>query len=92
MKLFNTSDLNYWILYWMNYYQYLIMNSKDCFSLVSFSDLSNKPKIATKMLSERLDIDVELLEKKEYVPPTYSGEGGDSDIIERAYEIYNSLN
>ena len=75
----------------MNYYQYLINNFKDHFSLISFSDLSNKPKVVTKMLSERLDIDAALLDKKKYVPPLYSGASGDSDIIERANKIYNSL-
>ena len=92
MNSYDTSDLNYWIIYWINYYQYVLDNFNNNYSIISFEDLSKNPDMVTSKLALDLKIEERLLAKEKYTPPTYPQNVANPDILERANQVYNKLN
>ena len=90
---YTTNDINYWLIIWLNTYNYLFENVPKDSVFVCFEDLCESPADTLKYLFESANL---LLDKNSIgetfkIPPKKDAEGIDENIINQAQDIYKDL-
>ncbi len=88
---YSLSDINYWLLNWINYYSYLLKNFKEDYILVSFEDLVNNPKQIFLSISKKLGCQEICTQGKTHAPSKYSYDQYDKILLRKAENIYEKL-
>jgi hypothetical protein len=84
-------DLNYWLLVWINYYEYLLDNFDENFLVISFEDLVSEPNKVFDHVKARLSITSPMTSDKKHTPSSYSEIDCDQQILGHAQDIYQKL-
>jgi hypothetical protein len=92
LKQYKTDDLNYWLLIWKNYYQYLLDIYDARILLISFEDLCAQPSAIANFLNSQISLEspVEMVEA--FRPPTHAENKFDERILEECEGLYAQLN
>ena len=89
---YSIDDLNYWLLIWINYYEYLLGHFNEEFILVSFEDLINEPNSVFEYVRTVLEINSTLTSEKKHSPSKYKKLSFEPGLLNRANGIYQKLN
>lgn len=89
---YSLDNLNYWLLIWINYYEYLLEHFDEQYILVSFEDLIHTPNTVYKHMGSVLNISVELKTEKKHSPSKYIDIDSEQPLLEKAEMIYDKLN
>jgi hypothetical protein len=89
----NPMNLDYWLVTWLNYYQYLWANISDKFLLVDFTDLCAQPNEVMKTIQQHWGLNAPELEIKPYSAPAYpsSAESHSADLLSTCQAQYLKL-
>jgi len=85
------NGINYWLLNWINYHEYLLENHEHNYILISFNDLINKQETITNYLNQNLHLHSKLVIQKKHNPSKYPDVSYDIDLLEVANEIFTKL-
>ena len=91
----NPDQINYWIAYWINAFEYIIMQ-RDHITLVSYENLCRDGTAAIELLADRLQLSSPVPDEIASMfktPPTYRQDtkAYDDRLVERACELYRKL-
>ena len=93
LSSYDTTSMNYWLLNWINYYNYLLENFQTYFILVSFEDLIYQSQKVFNFICSELGTNSSINAKgSQYRPPKYSKMETDNNIMDQAVAIYEQLN
>lgn len=92
---YEKSSLNYWLVIWLNYHTYILrfVNDENLF-LVHYDDLSNRPNELRELLGEKLNVDLELEEERQFQPTNIMQEGWDDvnpELLAKCHAVYQEL-
>lgn len=90
IKQFDTRDINYWLLNWKQYYNYLLDKMDDRFHLVVFEDLIRQPTKVFQYVNNFLDLNI-IESKNPFTPPTYRNNDMDQTLLKTCETIYQNL-
>ncbi|MEQ8217982.1 MAG: sulfotransferase [Arenibacter sp.] len=88
---YTLEDINYWLILWINYYEYVLDNIDDSFMLISFENLVNEPDSVFKYVSKTLQIQPFPNSIKKHKPTIYKTVPCNLELHNRAKEVYNKL-
>jgi hypothetical protein len=87
-----TSDINYWLSNWINYYNHLLEINNDNFELVAFEDLIHEPGKVFAHLYQKLLMNAPNKIPQAFRPTTYGEESINHLLMKEAMNIFNRLN
>lgn len=90
-KEFSKDTLEYWLLVWINYYNYLLTTYKSTYILVSFEDLINIPNNVFAYIYKNLSATSNIQGTKRHTPADYPDVPCDIELLAEAREIYKKL-
>jgi hypothetical protein len=94
---FKTSDINYWLENWINYYQHVYNKKYKNFKnvmIINYDDLCNQPDKILQTISSKLNIDIlSDLEKKYFKQKNYLEEDFtfDKSLKEKSTKLFKDL-
>ena len=88
---YSTDSLDYWLLIWINYYEYLLDHFDEQFILVAFEDLIHTPNTIFEHMCSVLNISAELKSEKKHSPSKYIDLDCEQTLLEKAKLIYDKL-
>jgi Leucine-rich repeat (LRR) protein len=92
MVKYPTSNINYWLTLWINYYQHLLEIYNDSFVLIAFEDLIHQPGRVYEYLQNSLSLEKAVSISESYKPPEYKKSIADKTLTKRALSIISQLN
>lgn len=88
LKKFDKSQIEYWLIIWKQYYEYLIKIYNDSFNIILFEDLLENREKVNQYINQILNIDIKT-QVKDYKPPIYKKV--DNKILDQCNEVYLKL-
>ena len=88
LKNYEKSSIDYWLLIWKQYYQYLLKIYDEKFHLIFFEDLINERKRVNHYLNEILQIKIKSQDEN-FSPPVYDKKL--NKILNDCNKIFNKL-
>lgn len=89
-QLYPKDELEYWLISWINYYQYLL-DLPAQYTLVCFEDLITNENMVLKHLSNDLAIGSIPTSNSTFSPPDYKNAHGDPSLLSEAKNLYSRL-
>ncbi|MCM4172548.1 hypothetical protein DHD32_13740 [Arenibacter sp. TNZ] len=89
---YDLEDINYWIILWINYYEYVLDTFDDSFMLISFEDLVNEPDGVFEYVGKNLQVKPLPSSIKKHKPMVYQSVECNPEVQNRAKQVYNKLN
>ena len=86
------NHIDYWLLNWINYYQYLLENPCENCHFISFSDLISNQENVIRYLNGKVLMSAQISGQKKYLPQTYPVANCNKDLLQEATLIYEKLN
>lgn len=85
--------LDYWLVNWLNYYQYLMAHLSPDWILVDFNDLCGRPNEVMKQIAQKWDFEVQALNLSAYQAPIYPSneEVYSASLLIRCQQLYQKL-
>jgi len=91
MAGYKKTDINFWLLNWKNYYQYVNSNQPENSFFVQHETLCSDPVGVLTKVFTKLDIPVPLITEKPFTPPAKQVEGLNQDILNECNLVYKEL-
>ena len=83
--------IDYWLLNWINYYQYLLENPCENCHFISFSDLIGNQEKVISYLNHKVLMSAQIPRQKKYLPQAYPVLNCNKDLLQKATLIYEKL-
>jgi hypothetical protein len=85
--------LDYWLVTWLNYYQYLLAHFSSDWILVDFNDLCRQPNEVMRLLAKKWDLEVQEMNIPAYQAPNYPSdeEVFSESLLIRCQQLYQKL-
>lgn len=89
----NPTQLDYWLVTWLNYYTYLFRQYSNRWTMVDFMDLCKYPNEVMKSIHSRLGFAPTELAIKTYQPPLYQKDDANysENLLSSCQELYDKL-
>tara|TARA_R110002049_G_scaffold296797_1_gene485176 strand:+ start:6602 stop:7618 length:1017 start_codon:yes stop_codon:yes gene_type:complete len=84
-------DINYWLILWINYYEYILENFDDSLMLISFEDLINEPDSVFEYVGKNLQVESFPKSTKKHKPMIYKSVPCNLELQNRAEQVYIKL-
>ena len=84
--------MNYWLLIWKNYYQYLLDINDSRIRLLSFEDICARPSTVANFLNHQLNLENPIEIRETFRPPAHAENKFDELILGECEEVYAKLN
>lgn len=84
--------IDYWLLNWINYYQYLLENQCENYHFISFTDLICDQENVISYLNREVMMSAQILETTKYIPHAYPVLSCNKDLLYESMLIYEKLN
>ncbi len=86
-------DLDYWLVNWLNYYQYLLAHFSPDWILVNFDDLCWQPNEVMRLLAKKWDFEVQEMNIPAYQAPKYPSKENDfsENLLIKCQELFQKL-
>ena len=91
MMSYPKTDINFWLLTWKNYYQYLNQHLTDSVVLFDYDAFCADPVTMLSQLYKRLAIEKETVRQAPFVPKTRIVDGVNETILKDCERIYAEL-
>ena len=91
MQRYHKTDLNFWLLNWKNYYQYVYQHYKGSCIFFHYEKFCLEPTLVIAKLFEKLNIDVPQKEFTPFEPQVNSATAFDPRLLEECEMIYKNL-
>ena len=92
LKKFRQDELNYWLLIWRNYYQFLLDGAVDQTLLISFEDICQRPEMVAQFLNNMIGLDSKIQAANKFEPVPHADYPYDQSILEDCNFLYTKLN
>lgn len=89
----NPLHLDYWLVSWLNYYQYLLAHFSPNWILIDFNDLCCQPNEVTKQIAKQWDFEVQAVNILAFKAPIYPSneEVFSESLLIRCQQLYQKL-
>tara|TARA_R110002049_G_scaffold77408_1_gene197972 strand:+ start:128 stop:1144 length:1017 start_codon:yes stop_codon:yes gene_type:complete len=88
---YTLEDINYWLILWINYYEYVLDNFDDSYMLISFESLVDEPDSVFEYVSKNLQVKPFANSIKKHKPMIYEPVPCNLELQNRAKQVYNKL-
>jgi hypothetical protein len=88
---FDLLDINYWLLVWLNYYEFILQNLNPGDRLICFEDLKNDPENIYAKLSEILSDSPSFNTTKPFTSTTEISNSVSESLLKQCIKLYNDL-
>lgn len=86
---FDNLNINYWLVIWKQYYEYLLFNFKKNFNIIFFEDLISKREEVFDFINKKLETNISL-EENCYTPKSYTN-SYDLKLLNECNNIYEKF-
>jgi hypothetical protein len=91
MSLYKKTDINFWLLNWKNYYQYVNNHHMVNSFFLSHEKLSSDPSGVLSKLFSILDIQLPAIQSESFLPGIKPVESYDQNLLKECNSIYKQL-
>jgi hypothetical protein len=91
MSNYEKGDINFWLLNWLNYYQYLLKNLPNNLCLVSYENLCSQPDQVYSRIEEKLNLKFEGNLAIPFQPKVRPVLDFDESILSSCNQVYKEL-
>lgn len=92
MMQYNKTDVNFWLLSWLNYYKYINNTAAKNVILVNYEHFCQVPGAVLSKLFEMIGVDFSGLELLPFNPTNKSTKKYDAALLQECMVFYNRLN
>ncbi len=87
-----STDINYWLINWLNYYTYILSIANEKITFISFDDLCNRPNTITAYLNRLIEPDNPIVINENYTPKQHDYLNYNEELKKKCDAIYTNLN
>jgi hypothetical protein len=91
LQPYDKGSLDFWLVTWKNYYQYLLAEERGMLFYVSFEDLCLRPGWIAGLLNDKLSLKTKILQAEPFQPAIHVARDYDEEILGACMEIYGKL-
>jgi len=91
MKRYDKTDVNFWLLNWKNYYQYVYEHHAGNCIFFQYEKFCSEPSLVIARLFEKIDVDMPQREFKPFSPQENPAGAFDSQLLKESELIYKKL-
>jgi len=91
MQRHTKTDINFWLLTWKNYYQFLLSHTGHNTILLNYEKFCSDPEFTLMALFSKINIPNPVFELQPFTPAIKSVAGFDKDILDECRSIYKTL-
>lgn len=91
MQRYDKTDINYWLLSWKNYYQYISTNAVKNTIFFNYEEFCKNPSVVLPQLFAKLNIVAPGSQFEAFEPTIRAATGFDRNLLEECKVIYDQL-